>query len=65
MESKSSLNLVKTLWGVPEAEQVSKWPELFTRIKSEGFQGVEMFRPLYKMPGIKEALDDAGLFFVA
>jgi sugar phosphate isomerase/epimerase len=65
MESKSNLKLVKTLWGVPEAFDKSKWSEIFAKIKNEGFAGVEMFRPLYMMPGMKEALDQAGLFFVA
>jgi len=57
--------MVKTLWGVGEAFNTKQWPTLFKRIKSEGFSGVEAFKPLWKMPGFKNALDDAGLFFVA
>jgi sugar phosphate isomerase/epimerase len=56
---------VKALWGVPEAFNKQNWPTLFARIKSEGFSGVECFRPLWRMPGFKAALDEAGLDLVA
>ena len=38
----TKLFLIKALWGVEEIDQdKSKWPALFQRIKSEGFDAVE------------------------
>ena len=36
------LALAKTLWGVEGAFEPSQWAELFARIKSEGFDAVEV-----------------------
>lgn len=36
-----SLKLAKSLWGVPEADDPAQWDALFSRIKEEGFDGVE------------------------
>ena len=65
MENKTELKLIKALWGVPEATNKKNWPTLFARIKNEGFSGVEIFPPVWRMPGFKAALDDAGLVLVA
>ena len=35
--AKAQLKLAKTLWGVDDANDSSRWPKLFERIKSEGF----------------------------
>jgi len=44
------LVLVKTLWGVPEAENPAQYDALFKRIKDEGFDAVEAFRLTYGPP---------------
>jgi sugar phosphate isomerase/epimerase len=36
-----TLKLAKSLWGVPEANDPAQWDALFSRIKAEGFDGVE------------------------
>ena len=43
--TKPELKLIKCLWGVPESFNRAKWSQLFTRIKNEGFVGIEVFPP--------------------
>ena len=56
-----TLLLAKTLWGVDGADDPSRWPTLFARIKSEGFSAVEAIAPAYRQPGFCKAVEDAGL----
>ena len=44
-----TLKLAKTLWGVDEAGDTSKWDALFARIKAEGFEAVEAIAPTWRM----------------
>mmetsp|Transcript_9928 Transcript_9928/g.22569 ORF Transcript_9928/g.22569 Transcript_9928/m.22569 type:complete len:306 (-) Transcript_9928:192-1109(-) len=61
------LRLVKTLWGVDEAEDPDKWDDLFSRIKREGFDGVESNRFIWNLDKTKwvELLRKHELIFVA
>ena len=43
-----TLQLVKTLWGVDDATDDSRWDALFARIKSEGFSAVEAIAPTWR-----------------
>ena len=38
----AQLKLCKTLWGVDGADDPTRWPALFARIKKEGFEAVEV-----------------------
>jgi len=59
------LRSIKTLWGVDGAADLGKERKaLFARIKSEGFDAIECCVD-WLAPGFKEALDEAGLEFVA
>ena len=58
---KPTLKLFKTMWGVPEIGDKTKWKDLFARIKADGFSGVEMHGVFFMMPGISDALKNAGL----
>ena len=44
-----TMKLAKTLWGVDEAGDTSKWDALFARIKAEGFDAVEAIAPTWRM----------------
>jgi hypothetical protein len=44
-----TLRLAKTLWGVPEATDPSKWDALFARIKAEGFEAIEANRMTWNL----------------
>jgi len=52
------------MWGVDGIDDPTKWAPLFARVKSEGFQGVEMPPFFFMMPGMKDALAEAGLFLI-
>ncbi|KAK3283451.1 hypothetical protein CYMTET_8848, partial [Cymbomonas tetramitiformis] len=63
----STLKLCKTLWGVPEAADVSRWDDLFARIKSEGFDAIETGPVIWRAAPEKFAssLKGAGLKLIA
>jgi len=58
------LSLAKTLWGVEGADDPSRWPALFARIKSEGFSAVEAIAPTWRQQGFCAALEAAGLSLI-
>ena len=58
------LKLAKTLWGVDGADDPSRWPELFAKIKSEGFEAVEAIAPAWRAKGFCAALQTAELSLI-
>jgi len=48
------LALIKSLWGVPEANSTSGWEAMFAKIAAEGFSAVETISLVWEQ--------DAGLF---
>lgn len=51
----------KTVWGVDDIFDSSKWEDLFKRVVDDGFQGLEMHGLFFMMPGMGDALKKAGL----
>ena len=43
-----TLKLAKTLWGVDDAGDPTRWDALFARIKAEGFEAVEAIAPTWR-----------------
>ena len=62
----TKLFLIKALWGVEEIDQdKSKWPALFQRIKSEGFDAVETHGVYFTQKAFVEEIKKSKLELIA
>ena len=62
----TKLFLIKALWGVEEIdEDKSKWPALFQRIKSEGFDAVETDGVYFTQKAFVEEIKKSKLELIA
>ena len=61
-----TFKLAKSLWGVDDAMDPSKWDALFARIKSEGFAAVEAIALVWRKDPttLRELLDKHGLALI-